>query len=296
MNINRDIQLHSIKLKKLVNESMSNFKSFLTKHPVLSIISLAVSWFVLIMVFAGIAVSLFNKEFGDRTTLFIGHLAGIICVFILVWRLGWLKGAGITKSGTYQTWLISIIGTVYFALASLYSFYGKPSFDFSNLFNLSSSCGIISMQTLVCIDEEMLFRGAILYILVRSWRNTQKGIFGAVILMSAIFALFHIIWFISSGISLATVLFLIEAIIISIWYAAMVIKGGSIWPAFLAHFVVNTVVALQGASGSIINPDLQVYIRLLLFSLPLGILGFWLTTRSSDYQSKKISESKSVTA
>jgi len=266
---------------------MSNFKSFLIKHPVLSIISLAISWIILIMIFAGIATSLLNKEFGDTTILIIGHLAGIICVFILIWRLGWLKGAGITQFGTYQTWLIAIIGTVYFALASLYSFYGKLAFDFSNLFNLSSSGGIIAMQTVVCIDEEVLFRGAILYILVRSWGNTQKGIFASVILMSAIFALFHIIWFISSGISLATALFLIEAIIISIWYAAMVIKGGSIWPAFLAHFVVNTVITLQGISGTIIQPDLQVYIKLLLFSLPLGIFGFWLTTRSSDHQSKK---------
>ena len=145
---------------------MSNFKSFLTKHPVLSIISLAISWLVLIMIFAGIASSLLNRGFGDRTTLLIGHLAGIICIFILLWRLGWLKGAGITQSGTYQTWLIAIIGTVYFALASLYSFYGKQAFDFSNLFILSSSGGIITTQTVVCINEEMLFRGTILYIFI----------------------------------------------------------------------------------------------------------------------------------
>jgi hypothetical protein len=82
-------------------------------------------------------------------------------------------------------------------------------------------------------------------------------------------------------------LLLAEATIISIWWAAMVLKGGSIWPAFMAHFVVNTVVALQGISGTIIQPDLQVYIKLLLFSLPLGIIGFWLISRSSDHQSKK---------
>jgi membrane protease YdiL (CAAX protease family) len=266
---------------------MINLKSFLTKHPVLSVLSLAISWLVLIMMFAGIASSLLKKEFGDPIILFIGHLAGILYVFIFLWRLGWLKGAGITQFGTDQIWLIAIVGTVYFALASLYSFYVKLAFDFSNLFNLSSSGGILTTQTLVCIDEEMLFRGAILYILVRSRGNTQKGIFGSVILMSAIFALFHIIWFISSGISLATVFLLAEAIIISIWWSAMVLKGGSIWPAFLAHFVVNTVVALHGISGTIIQPDLQVYIKLLLFSLPLGIFGFWLISRSSDHQLKK---------
>jgi membrane protease YdiL (CAAX protease family) len=260
---------------------MSNLKSFLTKHPVLSIISLAISWLVLIMIFAGIASSLLNKEFGDRTILFIGHFAGIICVFILIWHLGWLKSAGITKFGTYQTWLIAIIGTLYFALASLYSFYGKLVFDFSNLFNLSSSGGLIATQTVVCINEEMLFRGTILYILVQSWGNTQKGIFGSVILMSAIFALFHIIWFISSGISLATAFLLAEATIISIWWAAMVLKGGSIWPAFFAHFIINVLVAVQSKSSPVIQPELNTYILLLLFSIPLGLIGFWLMARRS---------------
>jgi membrane protease YdiL (CAAX protease family) len=268
---------------------MNNFKSFLTKHPVLSVISLAISWLVLIMIFAGIAASLLNKKLGDTTTLIIGHLAGIICVFILLWRLGWLKGAGITRSGTYQTWLISITGTVYFAVASLYSFYGKPGFDFSNLFNLSSSGGILTMQTVVCIDEEMLFRGAILYILVRSLGNTQKGIFGSVILMSAIFALFHIIWFISSGISLATVFLLAEAIIISIWWAALVLKGGSIWPAFFAHFIINVLVAIQSISSPVIQPVLNTYILLLLFSIPLGLIGFWLMRRKSSVNVSAIS-------
>ena len=142
----------------------------------------------------------------------------------------------------------------------------------------------------------MLFRGTILYILVRSWGNTQKRKYGSVILMSTIFALFHLVWFISSAISLATAFLLAEGIIISIWWAAMVLKGGSIWPAFLAHFVVNTVVALQGISGTIMQPDLQVYIKLLLFSLPLGIIGFWLISRSSDHQSESISFDKSVAA
>jgi hypothetical protein len=64
----------------------------------LSVISLAISWLVLIMIFAGIASSLLNKRLGDTTTLIIGHLVGIIYVFILLWRLGWLKGAGITGS------------------------------------------------------------------------------------------------------------------------------------------------------------------------------------------------------
>jgi len=54
----------------------------------------------------------------------------------------------------------------------------------------------------------------------------------------------------------------------------MVLWGGSIWPEFLTHFVVNTVVALQDISETIIQPELQAYIKLFPFSLPLEIIGF----------------------
>jgi membrane protease YdiL (CAAX protease family) len=260
---------------------MKNVKSFLTRHPVLSVIVLTISWFMLIMLFAGIASSLLKKGFGDPIVLFIGHLAGIIFVFILLWRLECLKVSGTARSGTYQTWLFAIGGTLYFALASLYSFYGKLSFDFANLVNLSSSGGIIVSRFANCVDEEMLFRGFALYILIQNRGKSIKGKAGSVFIISLIFALFHSIGALSSGFSLALGLLLLEALIISIWWAALVLKGGSIWPAFFAHFIINALVAVQGLSNRMIQPELNAYILLLLFSIPLGLIGFWLIIRRS---------------
>jgi hypothetical protein len=88
------------------------------------------------MIFSGIASSLLKKGFGDPIVLFIGHVAGVVYILLLLWRLGWLKVSGTARLGTYQTWLFAIGGTVYFALASLYSFYGKLSFDYANLFDI----------------------------------------------------------------------------------------------------------------------------------------------------------------
>ncbi len=264
---------------------MKNLKSFLTGRPVLSVIILAISWFILIMLFAGIASSLLKKGFGDPIVLFIGHLAGIVYILLLLWRLGWLKVSGIARSGTYQTWLFAIGGTVYFALASLYSFFGKLSFDFANLVDLSSSGGIIASRLANCADEEMLFRGIALYILIQSYGNSKKGIVGSVLIISLIFALFHSIWALSSGFSLAMGLSLVEALIISIWWAALVLKGGSIWPAFFAHFIINALVAVQSLSSPVIQPEVNAYLLLLLFSLPLGLIGFWLIYRRPDPKS-----------
>jgi len=237
------------------------------------------------MTIAGISTSLFDREFGDSTTSFIAHLAGIIFVLALLWRLGWLKDAGISQTGTYQVWLIAIIGTVYFALASLFSFYGTLSFDFSNLTDLSFSGDAIKLSIAVSMDEEFLFRGAALCILIRCWGNSYNGKIGSVVLISGVFALFHILNILFWGTSLISVLLLaLETFIISIWWASMVLKGGSIWPAFLAHFIINTVVALQGHTQSITQPEFQAYLKLLLFSLPLGIYGVWTIYRISAKQ------------
>jgi len=255
---------------------MKNLELFLTKHPVLSVISLTISWFVLAMLFAGITSSLLNKEFGDTTPVFFGHLSAIIFIVLLLWKLDWLKAAGIIRSGTYQAWLLALIGIIYFVPASLYSFFGSLSFNFSNLINLHLSGNIILRNLATCISEEIFFRGTILLILVRVWGNTEKGLLGSVLIMSLIFALMHMMQAFSglSGTSLLLLVF--EALMISTWWGALVWKAKSIWPAFAAHFVGNIVIALQANSVSVIEPNVHAYTRLLLFSIPLGISGIWL--------------------
>jgi membrane protease YdiL (CAAX protease family) len=262
---------------------MSNLKSFITKRPALSAISITIIWFVVIMISTGIATSALKRDFGDPTTSFLGHLVGIIFVLTLLWRFGWLKSAGISQLGKYKVWCISILGTVYFTLASLYSFYGNLRFDVSNLTNFSYSGNIINAGVANCMGEEIIFRGAFLYILIRCWGDTIKGRISSVVLTSGIFALFHILHVVFYGHSLtATLLLVLEGFIISIWWASMVLKSGSIWPAFLAHFIVNTAVALQSNTQTINQPDFQIYLKLLLFSLPLGIIGIWMIIKMPD--------------
>ena len=261
---------------------MSNFKSYLLRHPVLSAICLTIGWLVLTIVISGITSSLLNQEFGSSNTLFIAHFLVFVCVFILLWKFDWLKVTGVARLGDYKTWLIVILGTTYFTISSLYSFYGTISFDFSNLKDFLTSLNIIKTNTAVCLNEEILFRGTVLFILVQSWGYTKKGKIGSVILMSGIFALLHVYQVFAYGLSGPSALFVaLETFIISVWWASLVLMGRSIWPAFIAHFVVNTVIAIQGISQSIIQPDLHAYYKIFLFSLPLGIIGFWAILRIS---------------
>lgn len=255
----------------------NKLKNSVLRHPCLSVMSVVICWFVIIMFFTGMTTSLLMKDFGDSITTFIGHLAGIVFIITILWRFKWLKSAGIYRVGNYQVWLISIAGSTYFALASLYSFYGNLRFDVSNLVNIASSGSIILSSITNCMGEEILFRGVLLHILIRSFGDTRKGIVKSVVLTSGIFALFHILQVVFYELSLASSLFLVlEVFIVSFWWASMVISSGSIWPAFWAHFCVNTLVALQGIAHSIIQPEPQIYYELLLFSLPIGVTGYWI--------------------
>jgi len=226
-------------------------RSFASNHPIIFVISLTIAWLVLLMILMGIASSALRTPYGDVTTTSIGHLAVTACILLLVWRLGWLKASGITRLGRWQVWLIAFGGMIYFASVSLYSFYGKVAFDFPSLMRLPGSPTTIMTHFVVGLSEENLFRGLVLYSLVRIWRNTRRGTIESVVLTSLLFAVLHVTQVFTYGISLSTaVLLTLETFIIAIWWGALVLLGGSIWPTVMLHFVVNAVVAVQGLTDS----------------------------------------------
>ena len=76
---------------------------------------------------------------GEVTTATIGRLAVTACLLLLLWGLGWLDESGVTRLGHWLVWLLALIGMLYFASVSLYSFYGKVAFDFTSLMRLPDS-------------------------------------------------------------------------------------------------------------------------------------------------------------
>ena len=234
----------------------------------------------------GISSTVLKRNFGDTMTVIIGLFVALAFVLWLLWQLDWLKDAGITGPGNTKVWLLAVTGIIYFVPASLYSFFGNQAFHFSNLINFNISLPIIIRNILVCVGEEVLFRGAVLFILVRIWGNTKKGLIESVLLMSLIFAIMHATSTFSSGLSGTSLLLLIiETFIISIWWGALVLNGRSIWPAFMAHYAVNTIVGLQASSVSFIESKTEMYTRILLFSIPFGISGIWLLINKFKRQS-----------
>ncbi len=203
--------------------------SNLARHrPVGFVLVLTIVWVVLLLVFMDIASTVFHTPYGAARTASIGRLAVTACVLFLAWRLDWLKASGISRLGSWQMWLLALGGLVYFASASLYSFYGRVAFDFSSLLR-SDARTVVITHFMAGLSEEILFRGLVLFALIRRWGNTTLGIFGSILLASALFALVHITQVFTNGTPLSSALLLVlQTFVISIWWGALVVMGGSI--------------------------------------------------------------------
>ena len=256
---------------------MDAFKSFSMKRPILFVLILAIVWFVLMMVFTGITAGILRKPYGDATAAILGHTFVFICAVLLIWKLGWLEASSITRLGSGQVWLFTLGGLIYYACASLYAFYGNASFDFSILTRLPASRAAFLVHFTVALSEEILFRGIVLSVLTRAWGNTTRGWFRSIVITSLLFAILHATQVFTDRLEPSSALFLVlGTFIISIWWGALVLAGGSVWPAVVLHFVGNAAVVMQGLSTPMLEPESLAYERLMWFSLALGVIGIWL--------------------
>jgi membrane protease YdiL (CAAX protease family) len=96
--------------------------------------------------------------------------------------------------GGWQVWLLALGGLVYVASASLYSFYGSVAFDFPSVLQLPDARTAAITHFIAGLSEEILFRGLVLYALIRVWENLTQGILGSVLLAAALFAFVVSTW------------------------------------------------------------------------------------------------------
>lgn len=253
-------------------------KTFAANQPVLFAISLTVIGFVVLLLTSGIAYTKLHQPYSDGL-MTVMRLFLTAVLLLLAWRMGWLEGAGITRLGSWQAWLLAGAGLLYFTCAALYAFYGKIAFDFSSLLHLPAARTVVYKQLAAGVYEEILFRGVILYVLVSAWGHTRLGIIGSVVLTAVLFALPHIVGVFMGLSQQSALLLVLEGIIIAVWWGSLVQWGGSIWPAVLLHFFVNAMIEVQGLSVAMVTPDILAYQRLLWFSIPLGAAGTGLLTR-----------------
>lgn len=191
-------------------------------------------------------------------------------VAMLLYMVGFIHW--IIKSGWYQE--IRFCRITIHALKENMFFLPLTALPVWNLLSsqnpdLRLSTGMLMLAVSMC--EELFFRGFLLYWLER--KNLILGVVGS----SAVFALFHCVNMTSLELSYVAMQILC-AFSAGVCYCFVAIKGNSLFPTMLAHFLTNLTAPaeISSADGSMATPGLWICV-----CIYLGY-GIWLNRRKKE--------------
>jgi membrane protease YdiL (CAAX protease family) len=126
--------------------------------------------------------------------------------------------------------------------------------------------------------EETAFRGLPLSYLMRQWKDERKIPF-ALLLTSVLFSLVHLGNIFGGANLTITVLQLISSLCAGLFFGAVYLRSGSLWPTIVLHTLHDIVSLLDvsSISGGVMTGNLRLVDLLdLLLSVILGGIGLWL--------------------
>lgn len=260
--------------------SMDAIKAFAEKRPLAFVLLIFLFWFLVGAILAVGSAATLGVPIIEDVPQMVGTLGATFVLLVIAGRMGWLRSIGITRFGGWRVWLMAIPLLAYMIFAYLYGFFGDVSFDFGVFGRSEEARGILLRDGIVGFVEETLFRGIILYALVRVWGRSKRGIIVSVIVQAALFGVLHVLQVIT-GSSLTTALMvMLNSFLSAIWWGVMVLQWRSLWPVILFHSLSNISVLVKGIASAYIEPAVAAYGRATLLEMPLVVLGIWLLVRT----------------
>jgi membrane protease YdiL (CAAX protease family) len=253
-------------------------KDFATNHPLLFVLITIPAWILAGFAMMVLASAGTGRGIGNSTIQSIGTLFATLLLVLVTWRLGWLKPSGFTCLGGWQVWLLSLVIMVYTCIIYYLSFFGSLEPD-PGLVRTSAGQGIFLRQVVVGFVEEALFRGLLLYALIRVWGATRRGVFASVVATAILFGSMHILQLASGNTLPSTLMVIVGATFSGIWMAAIVLRWGTIWPVVLIHAGGNMVVNIGALAFGHYAPQTIDFVQAALLEIPLVFWGLWLLWR-----------------
>jgi membrane protease YdiL (CAAX protease family) len=255
---------------------VGRIKDFAIQRPFLFVVLLILSALLVEALAGFLAVVLFGVE---QTGPLFAPLVLLVTTFYfgsILWAFQWLKAAGVGSLGSWKGWAAALILLAYYLFALLYAFFGEFSFTVP-----AEALGGLKIATLFLnvVFEEILFRGLILYALVSVWGATRKGVLKAVIVTALLFGLIHGLNALTGDTSEVPGQIAI-ALFESLWWSAIVLCWGSVWPVALIHGVTNWVLQTKALSVAGYHGTAGAYALAVLLGLPLAALGLWWVSRN----------------
>jgi membrane protease YdiL (CAAX protease family) len=238
------------------------------------------TWVVLDALILGIATLLLKMPIANPFVQLVGTLSATGILVLIAYRLGWLHKIGLTNPGTWPTWALTLILAFYVALSGFYPYFGELTFDLRSLVSTPEARAILLQSFLVGIVEETVFRGILLYALVRVWGQTRRGLVASVVVQAALFGALHALQVLFGAAPSAALANVLDTFVFGLGLGALVLSVRSLWPAVVLHTVSNSFVLIKGLSSQWIDPVFLGYLGEALFQLPLALLGLWMMLKA----------------
>jgi membrane protease YdiL (CAAX protease family) len=259
--------------------SVRGIQRFAAKQPLAFVLLATLAWIMGAGVIAFVTARLLHTSISGSRPQSLGSLTATACLVLVMWRWGWLRAAGVAKLGSWRLWLVTAGLTGFVVVAYQLAFFGEFPLNISTLRQTGEAQTILVRQAVVGITEETLFRGFLLYALVRVWGNTRRGMLAAIVVPALIFGLVHILQALSGNPIEDTLMTILNGLVGGLWLGALVLLGGSIWPAVLIHAAGNATVQLGALIVSTFDPGVANFAVATAAELPLVIVGLWLLLR-----------------
>ena len=137
--------------------------------------------------------------------------------------------------------------------------------------------GVVALSQLtIGMVEETVYRGLVLYTFVRLWANTRWGLVASVLLSALFFGASHMVWVAFGKPVLQSTLLSLSAFESGVFYGAIVLASGSIWPAVILHGLVNAAVNVNLIGFPNYQETGKPGIRMVLLELPVVLFAIYL--------------------
>jgi len=154
---------------------------------------------------------------------------------------------------------------------------GSLSFRFST----PALTGLAALFIMVhAFLEETAFRGLVLQSFVRLWSSTNRGLITSVLVSSLYSGGMHIIYLAGEPLSIVLPR-IVVAFVLGIMFGALVLQGGSIYPAVFFHGLLN-VAGFLNLAGNESAGTKSAWQLLSLCMLPLAFYGLYLLRNSTQ--------------
>jgi membrane protease YdiL (CAAX protease family) len=222
----------------------------------------------------------------------IGHsVTGLLLVGLVV-KLDLLKEAGFTPPSQWKAlwlaWPLAVLTLL--NLSSLFD--GSLAIDTSRP-GLILLFAVLNLTIGFC--EEVMGRGVVLTVVLQRWGNTRQGIYGAVLVSSALFGAAHIFNLVVGRLPLfANMTQVVYSFVFGLVFAACFLRNGTIWPMMLVHAAIDFGGGLRhisvggGIEAAVANNTTAEALSTLIVGLPLLLYGLFILRKAVPVEGQTI--------